>query len=100
MIWIYDLVAVAVLFFLGLACLVSMRNMIKLIIGVEIVAKGVTLALITSGFAKGNPNLTQAIFITFIVIEVVIVAIALAIIINIYKHTNSLDIRRLTKLRW
>lgn len=100
MIWYYDLIAVAVLFFLGLATLVSMRNMIKIIIGIEIVAKGVTLALVVSGFAKGNPNLTQAIFITFIIIEVVIVAIALALVINIYKHTDSLDIRRLTKLRW
>jgi multisubunit Na+/H+ antiporter MnhC subunit len=37
--------------------------------------------------------------VTFIVIEVSVVATALAIIINTYRHTGSLDVRRLTKLK-
>ena len=35
----------------------------------------------------------------FIAIEVSLVATALAIIINIYRHTKSLDIRKLAKLK-
>ena len=90
---------VAILVGIGIYCLLTMRNLIKLFIGVEIIAKGITLALIATGFAKNNVLLAQTLVITFIVVEVSVVAVALAIIINIYRHTKSLDIRKLTKLR-
>ena len=90
---------VALLVFLGVYCLLTMKNLIKLLIGVEVIAKGITLAIITSGFVKNNVLLAQSLAITFIVIEVSVVATALAIIINIYRHTGSLDIRKLTKLK-
>ena len=41
----------------------------------------------------------DALVITYIVIEVSLVATALALIINIYRHTRSLDIRDLAKLK-
>lgn len=88
-----------VLILIGLYCLLSMRNLIKLFIGIEVIAKGVTLALITTSSARGQILTGQSLVITFIVIEVCIVATALAIIINIYRHTGALDIRRLTKLK-
>jgi multisubunit Na+/H+ antiporter MnhC subunit len=73
--------------------------MIKLFIGIEIISKAVSLALLTTGFVRKNTLLAQSLVVTFIVVEVSLVATALAIIINIYRHTKSLDIRRLTKLR-
>ncbi len=76
-----------------------MRNLIKLFIGVEIISKGVSLALVATGFVKQNILTAQAITVTFIVIEVSVVATALAIIINVYRHTGSLDIRKLSKLK-
>jgi multisubunit Na+/H+ antiporter MnhC subunit len=76
-----------------------MRNLIKLFIGIEIISKAITLALITSGLLRGNMALAQALVITFIVVEVSTVAVALAIIINVYRHTGSLDVRQLTKLK-
>jgi multisubunit Na+/H+ antiporter MnhC subunit len=87
------------LLFVGLYCLLTMKNVIKLFIGIEVISKGVTLALLATGFVKKNTLLAQSLVITFIVVEVSLVATALAIIINIYKHTKSLDIRKLTKLR-
>jgi multisubunit Na+/H+ antiporter MnhC subunit len=90
---------VAVLLFVGLYCLLTMRNVIKLFIGIEVISKAVSLALLTTGFVRKNTLLAQSLVVTFIVVEVSLVATALAIIINIYRHTKSLDIRRLTKLR-
>jgi NADH-quinone oxidoreductase subunit K len=87
------------LLFVGLYCLLTMKNVIKLFIGIEVISKGVSLALLATGFVKKNTLLAQSLVITFIVVEVSLVATALAIIINIYKHTKSLDIRKLTKLR-
>jgi NADH:ubiquinone oxidoreductase subunit K len=99
-VWLYDLLIVAVIFLLGFICLVAMRNVVKLLIGIEVLAKGVSLALIASGHVQRNPYLMQSVVITLIVIEVVFVAVALALIVNLYRRTGSLDIRKLTKLKW
>jgi NADH:ubiquinone oxidoreductase subunit K len=97
--WLLYLAFAACLVFIGIYCLLTMRNLIKLFIGVEIISKGVSLALVATGFVKQNLLTAQAITVTFIVIEVSVVATALAIIINVYRHTGSLDIRKLTKLK-
>jgi NADH:ubiquinone oxidoreductase subunit K len=97
--WLLYMAFAAVLIFVGLYCLLSMRNLIKLFIGIEVISKGISLALVATGFAKKNILVAQALAVTFIVIEVSVVATALAIIINTYRHTGSLDVRRLTKLK-
>ena len=97
--WYLYMGFVAALIFIGIYCLLTMKNLIKLFIGIEVIAKGVTLALIATGFEKKTLMLTQSLAITFIVVEVAVVATALAIIINVYRHTKSLDIRKLTKLK-
>jgi NADH:ubiquinone oxidoreductase subunit K len=83
----------------GLLGLLGKRNLIKLFIAIEVIGKGISLLLLGTGFAKANILTAQALVITYIVIEVSLVATALALIINIYRHTKSLDIRDLTKLK-
>ena len=97
--WFLNMGFAAGLLFVGIYCLLTMRNLIKLFIGIEVIAKAVTLVLIATGYAKNNILVAQSLAVTFIVVEVSMVATALAIIINIYRHTQSLDIRKLTKLR-
>ncbi|MCX6576231.1 MAG: NADH-quinone oxidoreductase subunit K [Candidatus Aminicenantes bacterium] len=97
--WLLYMGFAAGLIFVGVYCLLAMKNVIKLFIGIEVISKGVSLALLASGFVRKNTLLAQSLVITFIVVEVSLVATALAIIINIYKHTKSLDIRKLTKLK-
>jgi NADH-quinone oxidoreductase subunit K len=97
--WLLYMAFAAVLVFVGIYCLLAMRNLIRLFIGIEIIAKGVSLALVATGFVKKNILIAQALTVTFIVIEVSVVATALAIIINVYRHTGSLDIRKLSKLK-
>jgi NADH:ubiquinone oxidoreductase subunit K len=99
-VWLYDLTIVAGLFLIGLFGLLVMRNLVKLLISVEVLTKGVSLALIASGFARQNPFVMQAVVVTLIVVEVTVVAVALALIVNLYRRTGSLDIRRLTDLKW
>jgi NADH:ubiquinone oxidoreductase subunit K len=100
LVWLYDLLLVAGLFLVGFIGLVVMRNLVKLLISVEVLTKGVSLALVASGFARQNPYLMQSVVVTLIVVEVVVVAIALALVINLYRRTGSLDVRRLTDLKW
>jgi NADH-quinone oxidoreductase subunit K len=97
--WILNMGAVALLIGIGIYCLLTMKNMVKLLIGIEIIAKGITLALMATGFAKNNLLLAQSLVISVIVVDVAVIATALAIIISINRHTKSLDVRKLTKLK-
>ncbi len=98
-IWLLNIGCTAILLFIGIYCLLTMKNLIKLFIGVEIIGKGITLALIATGYAKNTIMVSQSLAISFVVVEVSVVATGLAIIINIYRHTKSLDIGKLTKLK-
>jgi len=97
--WLIYLGFAAGLLAVGLYTLLTMRNVIKLFIGIEVVSKGVSLVLLSTGFARTHILLAQSLVITFIVVEVSLVATALALIINIYRHSKSLDIRDLAKLK-
>jgi NADH:ubiquinone oxidoreductase subunit K len=97
--WYLYLFFAAALIFAGLLGLLGKRNLIKLFIAIEVIGKGISLLLLGTGFAKANILTAQALVITYIVIEVSLVATALALIINIYRHTKSLDIRHLAKLK-
>lgn len=97
--WFLYMFFTAVLLFTGIYCLLTMRNLIKLFIGIEVVGKAVSLALVATGLAKRNVLAAQSLVVTYIVVEVSLVAVALALIINIYRKTKSLDIRQLAKLK-
>ncbi len=93
------IVFVALLFVIGVYCLLTSRNMIKLLIGLEVMAKAAVLSFIVAGWARQETFLSQALVITFIVVEVCIVAVALALVINAYRNTGSLDVRNLARLK-
>lgn len=98
-IWYFYLFFAAALVFAGLFGLLARRNLIRLFIAVEVISKGVSLILIATGHVKQNILTAQALTVTFIVIEVCLVATALAIIINVARRTKSLDVRGLAKLK-
>jgi len=97
--WILYMLFVAALLFTGIYCLLTMRNLIKLFIGIEVVSKAVSLALVATGAARNSVLAAQALVVTYLVVEVSLVATALALIINIYRKTGSLDVRKLSKLK-
>ena len=97
--WVLNMGFAALLVGIGLYCLLTMRNTVKLLIGIEVIAKGVTLALVAGGAARGNLMVAQSLAITVIVVDVAVIATALALVININRHTKSLDVRKLTRLK-
>ena len=97
--WYLTLFFAAALVFAGLLGLLLLRSLIKLFIAIEVIAKGISLLLLGTGFAKGNILVAQTLVVTFIVVEVSLVATALALIINIARQAKSLDIRQLSRLK-
>jgi NADH-quinone oxidoreductase subunit K len=93
-------VFVIMLWAAGVYCILVTRNMIKVLIGLEILNKGVTLLLIVIGRLTGQEALAQAFVITMIVIEVVVIVVAGGVILSVYRHDESLDVNNLRNLKW
>ncbi|MDD5520700.1 MAG: NADH-quinone oxidoreductase subunit K [Kiritimatiellae bacterium] len=85
--------------FTALYCILTSRNLIRILIGLELMTKAVTLLLAVGGYVSGRMALAQSFIITLIVIEVVIIAVAAGIVIGTYRHTNDLDARKLNSLK-
>ena len=103
--------AVAGLIIIGLYAVLFKRNLIKMIIGITLIESGVNLFLITLSFradsvapiytadtAKGtlmSLPVPQALTLTSIVIGVAVLALMLSLVVHIYKHYKTLDVRKI-----
>ena len=86
------------LFVLGLLCLLLRRNVIRQVIGLKLLLQSVTLGLILSGARHGDLHFAQSLVISALIVEAVVIAVALALIVNIFRHYpsgNVDDLRRL-----
>jgi multisubunit Na+/H+ antiporter MnhC subunit len=90
---------IIVLFAAGLYCILVTRNLMRVLIGLELLTKAVTLLLIVAGYAVGKTALAQTIVITLIMIEVVVIAVMAGVILSIYRHTGSLDASSVKSLK-
>jgi NADH-quinone oxidoreductase subunit K len=86
---------VVLLYVIGFYYLITTRNLIRILIALEVLTKGVTLTLILAGKMTGQIATAQSMVITLIIIEVVILAIAAGIIVGVVRHTGSLDVRKI-----
>jgi multisubunit Na+/H+ antiporter MnhC subunit len=87
------------LLMIGVYMLILYRNLLRLIIAVEIIAKGVTLAFLSAGVYRQDIGFIQSLLVTFIIVETVLAAIILALAVRAQKIYGSLDIRNLSKLK-
>ncbi|MDY0019553.1 MAG: NADH-quinone oxidoreductase subunit K [Anaerolineae bacterium] len=86
------------LFGLGLFCLLTRRDIIKQVIGLKIMLQGVTLSLLNAGILHQELRVAQAMVVSALVVETVVIAVALALIINVFRHYPSGDVDQLNKL--
>lgn len=113
MIYNIPFIAVACLVILGLYALIFKRNLIKMIIGITLIQSGVNLFLITLGYRKNSTApiytsspggvmslpIPQALTLTSIVIGVAVLALMLSLIIHLYRHYGTLDVRKIRRLK-
>lgn len=86
------LIVVGTLFSVGLFALMSRVNLIKMIIGLELMGSSVSLVFITGGYIAGDVGVSQAVVFTLITIEAVVAAVALAFVIVANRTWKTLDI--------
>ncbi len=89
----------ALLLIAGLYCILVNRNLIRILIGIELLTKAVTLLLIVAGVVTNSVGFAQALVITLIVVEVVVIVVAAGIVIGTFQRTDSLDVRELQSLK-
>ena len=109
----YQVVAV-LLFCVGFSALVTDRNLVKKVIGLNIADSGIYLFLATHGYIRGratpiivdgnidptayiNP-IPTGLILTGIVISVSVTAFALALIVNLYKRYETLDLDEINRI--
>ena len=109
MIFNIPFIAVTALVLIGLYAVIFKRNLIKMVIGITLIESGVNLFLITLGYREGSiaPIYTsspggimalpvpQALTLTSIVIGVAVLALMLSLVIHIYRHYGTLDVRKI-----
>ena len=84
------LVLAGVLFMLGLISVLIRRNVIFMLISVEIMLNASGLAFIVAGARWGQPD-GQAMFIFIITMAAAEVSVGLALILQIYHQLKTLD---------
>ena len=84
---------------LGLYCVLSAGNVIRILIGVELMTKAATLAIVLAGYLSGQTALAQCLAITLIVVEVAVIAVAAGIAVGIFRRTGSLSTSGLSSLK-
>ncbi|HDQ14669.1 MAG TPA: cation:proton antiporter [Sediminispirochaeta sp.] len=101
---------------IGLAIIFTKRNLITMVIGLNVADVGANILLVNAGFVKDGtaPIFTtavgsaqamsdpvpQALVLTSIVIGFGITALALALIVKLYRRRTTLDVSKIRGLKW
>jgi len=98
---------------IGLLIALTRRNLIKIIIGLDLMETGVNMFLISIGYRRGGTApifdiplakavdpVPQALVLTAIVIGVAVTALALTFAVRIHEKYGTLDIGKLRKMKW
>lgn len=107
--------AAAFLMAIGIYTLLAKKNLIKMILGITLIDSGVNLLLISIGYINGGtapillgdvkPSqvvdpLPQALVLTNIVIGVSVTALALSVVIRVYRHYKTLNSDEVRDMKW
>lgn len=91
----------AVLFAIGLFGVLSKRNAIVILMSLELMLNGVNVAMVAFSRYIVPQLLTGQVFAIFIMLVAAAeAAVALAIIITIYRHRESIDITNINLMKW
>lgn len=97
LLFVIFIVAVVLIFGIGIYSLLVTHNLMRILISIEILTKGVTLLLIVAGYVSGKMDLAEAYVITVIIIEVVLLAVATGLVLGLSRINETLDTRKMNR---
>ena len=84
---------------IGLYGLLITRNLIKVVVALQVLVKGALLALVAAGAASGKINLGQSLAVMVIVVDTVVAVIGLALALQVKRRMGTLDVKELSTLK-
>lgn len=93
------LFAVVGLLAIGIYALLIVRNLIKVIVALQILVKAAMLAMVAAGQIAGKPGVGQSLALTVIVADTIVAVVALALAVQLRSHFGTLDVRAFSTLR-
>lgn len=94
----HALLLAAALFVLGLAGVLVRRNLVFMLMGIEIMLNAVGLAFVAAGARWGQAD-GQIMFILVLTLAAAEVVVGLALILQVYRRTQTLDADAVSRMR-
>jgi NADH:ubiquinone oxidoreductase subunit K len=96
-----DITLIGVLGLVGIGFygLMVIRNLIKVVVVLQVLGKAALLALLVAGEASGQVNLGQSLALTVIVADTAVAAIGLALAVQVRRRLGTLDVKKLSQLK-
>lgn len=93
------LFGIVLLLAVGFYGLLITRNLIKIVLVLQILVKAVVIGLVLAGKASGNLGLGQSLAATVIVADTVVAVVALALAVQVRRRVGTLDLAQISSLR-
>ncbi len=94
----YGLLLAVILFCIGLAGLLIRRNIIFMLLCIEIMLNAAGVAFVVAGASWGQAD-GQVMFIFILAMAAAEVSVGLALIIQLFKRSGSLDVSKVNKMK-
>ena len=83
----------------GFYGLLITRNLIKIVMVLQVLIKAVILALVLAGKLSGNLGLGQSTAATVIVADTIVAVVGLALAVQVRRRFGTLDVPKISTLR-
>ena len=83
----------------GFYGLLITRNLIKIVMVLQILIKAVILALVLAGKLSGNLGLGQSAAATVIVADTIVAVVGLALAVQVRRRLGTLDVPKISSMR-
>jgi NADH:ubiquinone oxidoreductase subunit K len=93
------LIGVLGLIGIGLYGLLITRNLIKVVVALQVLVKGALLAIVAAGTASGKIHLGESLAVMVIVVDTVVAVIGLALALQVKRRMGTLDVKELSTLK-
>jgi NADH-quinone oxidoreductase subunit K len=93
------LLGIAGLLGIGFYGLLITRNLIKVVMMLQILIKAVVLALVFAGKVSGNLGLGQSTAATVIVADTIVAVVGLALAVQVRRRFGTLDVPKISTLK-
>jgi NADH-quinone oxidoreductase subunit K len=84
---------------IGLYALLAATHLIKLIIALQILAKGAILAFVAAGQSNGHINTGQSLALTVVVADTIVAVVGLSLAVQARRFIGSMNIGNLSNLK-